>query len=190
MTAVRRGGPLSPRIGLGVALVVRGTIALLAGIVVWAGVTAYRADAAGSADAAPPATPVPVAPTGGGDTTGLEPSLHRAVDRATAAAAAAGVTLQVTSGFRSADHQQRLFDEAVTKYGSVAAARAWVLPPTESEHVQGRAVDVGPPAAAAWLDEHGVGYGLCRRYDNEPWHFERLAAAIGSACPARQSSAA
>jgi D-alanyl-D-alanine carboxypeptidase len=58
-----------------------------------------------------------------------------------------------------------------------------VLPPEESEHVTGRAVDVGPEAGIAWLREHGVRFGLCQRYANEPWHFERLAGAKGSACP-------
>ena len=192
MSAARRDGPSGSAIRLGVVLAVRGMIALLVGALVWAGVTAYRVDARGSVGAAvaPGVAPEPVAPTGVGDVTGLSPSLRRAVHSATVAAAADGVTLVVTSGFRPADHQQRLFDEAVAKYGSVAEARAWVLPPTESEHVQGRAVDVGPPSAAAWLEAHGVGYGLCRRYDNEPWHFERLAGALGSICPAREASAA
>jgi hypothetical protein len=29
----------------------------------------------------------------------------------------------------------------------------------------------------------GVRFGLCRRYANEWWHFERLAPAIGQRCP-------
>ena len=95
----------------------------------------------------------------------------------------------MTSGWRSARHQARLHAEAVAKHGSSAAARQWVLPPDESEHVRGAAVDVGPPAAASWLDEHGVRFGLCPRYDDEPWHFERLAPAVGSRCPARQPHA-
>ena len=110
--------------------------------------------------------------------------MRRAVRRAVQAAAADGVELRVASGWRSRAHQERLFADAVAKYGSPQAARRWVLPPDDSEHVQGRAVDVAPPEAAAWLDEHGVRFGLCRRYDNEPWHFERLAPAVGSALPA------
>lgn len=144
---------------------------------------------AGPADE-PSAPPSPVVPQGVGNTTRLTPSMHRAVDRAIAAAAADGVELRVTSGWRSRAHQERLFREAVRKYGSPEAASRWVLPPHRSAHVRGQAVDVGPEAGARWLDEHGVRFGLCRRYDNEPWHFELLAAAKGSDCPARERDAA
>jgi len=135
--------------------------------------------------AAPPRSAVaePEAPTGVGDVTGLTPSMRRAVALATDAARRDGVELRVTSGWRSAEHQRRLYDAAVAKYGSPSLARRWVLPPEESAHVRGEAVDVGPPAGAAWLQRHGVRFGLCRRYANEPWHFERLAAAKGSDCP-------
>lgn len=134
-----------------------------------------------------PPPPAAVAPEGsGGDVERLVPAVRRAVERATAAAARDGVALSVSSGWRSADHQARLHAEAVAKYGSPEAARQWVLPPGESEHVRGRAVDIAPREAAAWLDEHGERFGLCRRYDNEPWHFERLAGAEGSSCPPRE----
>jgi LAS superfamily LD-carboxypeptidase LdcB len=132
---------------------------------------------------------VPVAPTGVGDTSHLKPALQRAVDRAIAAAAADGVELQVTSGWRSRDEQAQLFADAVRKYGSAERASHWVLPPDRSEHVRGAAVDVGPPSGARWLERHGVRFGLCRRYLNEPWHFERLAAAKGSVCPAMEAHA-
>jgi hypothetical protein len=131
----------------------------------------------------PPPPPPPQAPTGTGDVTNLTPALRRSVDLAIAAARADGVELRVTSGWRSRDHQQRLFEAAVAKYGSASVARRWVLPPNESAHVRGEAVDVGPPEGAAWLESHGVRFGLCRRYANEPWHFERLAGAVGSSCP-------
>jgi len=113
----------------------------------------------------------------------IDPALSRSLGKAQIAARAAGLDLQVTSGFRSAATQQRLYDLAIAKYGSPVRARRWVLPPAESAHVKGMAVDVGPPAAAAWLEKHGVRYGLCRRYVNEGWHFERLAPAIGQPCP-------
>jgi zinc D-Ala-D-Ala carboxypeptidase len=119
----------------------------------------------------------------------LQPGVARAFGKAQSAAAAEGVTVTVTSGWRSTDQQQRLFEEAVQKYGSPEVARQWVLPPNESAHVQGGAIDVGPPKGAAWLDQHGVRFGLCRTYDNEPWHFELLAADLGSDCPARKPHA-
>jgi hypothetical protein len=120
---------------------------------------------------------------------GLTPKLLRSMTRAIVDARAEGVELTITSGWRSAAHQQRLFEEAVRKYGSRERARQWVLPPEESAHVTGAAVDVGPPAGAAWLRANGERYGLCQRYANEPWHFERLAGAIGSHCPALQPHA-
>lgn len=94
--------------------------------------------------------------------------------------------MQVTSGWRSAERQAELHREAIEKYGSANKARQWVLPAEESEHVRGGAVDVGPPAAVTWLEQHGVRFGLCQRYANEPWHFERLAGAKGSVCPAME----
>jgi len=119
----------------------------------------------------------------------IDPSLSRALGRARTAAQTAGLDLQVTSGFRSAVTQQRLYDQANAKNGSSEKARRWVLPPAESAHVSGLAIDVGPRAAAAWLEKHGVRYGLCRRYVNEWWHFERLAPAIGQQCPPLESFA-
>ncbi|HEY0117314.1 MAG TPA: M15 family metallopeptidase [Cellulomonas sp.] len=114
--------------------------------------------------------------------TALSDELQRRFNEASGAAAGDGVTLTITSGWRSATEQQRLVDEAVARYGSQAEAHRWVLPPSGSAHVQGRAIDVGPPAGAAWLTEHGAQFGLCRRYANEPWHFEPLVDP-GAACP-------
>jgi LAS superfamily LD-carboxypeptidase LdcB len=133
--------------------------------------------------------PAPVEPSGSGDVTHLQPLVRRALDRATRDAAAAGIDLNVTSGWRSADRQRVLYEEAIAKYGTAERARRWVLPPGESEHVTGGAVDVGPRSAAAWLEEHGVHYGLCRRYANEPWHFELLAPHKGQPCPAMEPHA-
>ena len=145
------------------------------------------------ADGAPvalePGDPAPQEPTGTGDTEHLRPAMRRALRRAQAAAAADGIDLRVTSGWRSRAKQEQLFEEAVAKYGSRAKAHRWVLLPDESEHVQGGAIDVGPRPAAAWLEQHGVRYGLCRRYANEPWHFELLAPHKGQACPAMEAHA-
>ena len=55
--------------------------------------------------------------------------------------------------------------------------------------MRGEAVDVGPTTGADWLREHWERFGLCRRYANEPWHFERLAGATGSTCPDLQAHA-
>jgi D-alanyl-D-alanine carboxypeptidase len=127
--------------------------------------------------------PAVTVPVGTGAVSRLTATMRRSIEKAIAAAADDGIDLHVTSGWRSAAHQQRLYDDAVAKYGSPEVARQWVLPPAESAHVRGEAVDVGPVEAAAWLERHGERFGLCRRYANEPWHFERLAGAKGSRCP-------
>ncbi|MCR6482943.1 M15 family metallopeptidase [Amycolatopsis sp. OK19-0408] len=108
----------------------------------------------------------------------LDPGLRTALRRA-----AADVGFVVNSGWRSPEHQARLRREAVARYGSEEAAARWVATPETSAHVRGLAVDIGPPAAAAWLSEHGAAYGLCRVYRNEPWHFELCPEAAEGGCP-------
>ena len=105
----------------------------------------------------------------------LDPELARRFAAAQAAAAKDGVELTLTSGWRSADEQQALVDDAIERYGSEQEAHRWVLPPETSGHVRGTAIDVGPTDGALWLGEHGVELGLCRAYANELWHFEMLA---------------
>ncbi len=123
------------------------------------------------------------------DEEGLSTPLRTAFDRARRAAARDGVEITLTSGWRSAEHQQQLFDEAVSTYGSPDAARQWVLPPADSKHVSGDAIDVGPGAAErTWLEQRGSRWGLCRRYANEPWHFELLTSP-GGTCPALEDHA-
>jgi zinc D-Ala-D-Ala carboxypeptidase len=113
----------------------------------------------------------------------LDPRLRAALQRATRAAGQDGEELRVNSGWRSPAYQQYLLDQAVAQYGSYDAARQWVNTPEESTHVTGDAVDVGPPEAAHWLDQHGARWGLCRVYANEAWHFE-LRTTPGGDCPA------
>ncbi|MEU0885037.1 M15 family metallopeptidase [Lentzea sp. NPDC005914] len=112
----------------------------------------------------------------------LDPALLAAVREAAVEAQARGVELRVTSGWRSAEFQQRLFDEAVTRYRSEQEARRWVQPPDKSKHVTGKAIDIGPTNADDWLIQHGADYGLCQAYANEMWHFELLTTR-GGQCP-------
>jgi hypothetical protein len=58
-----------------------------------------------------------------------------------------------------------------------------VATPTTSAHVSGDAIDIGPPAAAAWLSDRGAAYGLCRIYVNEAWHYELRPDAPAQGCP-------
>jgi D-alanyl-D-alanine carboxypeptidase len=83
-----------------------------------------------------------------------------------------GQLIGLTSGHRDAAEQHRIFTEEVLRAGSVSAARRRVLPPEESRHVRGLALDVRPTEGARWLEQHGGRYGLYRVYDNEWWHFE------------------
>ena len=112
----------------------------------------------------------------------LDRDLRRALEDAARAARADGVHLEVTSGWRSREHQQRLLDEAVVEYGSLEEALEYVATPDESAHVTGDAVDIGPTEAADWLGRHGAAYGLCQIFANEMWHFE-LATTPGGECP-------
>ncbi len=155
-----------------------------------AAIVAVLGAAAGFAPATPAsAAPAPVLgmslPPG---TAGLTPDLTIAYTLAARDAHAAGVPLRINSGKRSRAQQQALWDEALATYGSAAAARRWVLPPGESTHVSGRAIDVAPLAGASWLARHGARYGLCRTFDNEWWHFERVALP-GGTCPPRLADA-
>ena len=113
----------------------------------------------------------------------LGSDLLGALRRAATDAAAGGVRFDVDSGWRSPEYQQQLLREAISKYGSEAAATRWVATPETSAHVKGDAVDIGPSAAAAWLSAHGAAYGLCQIYGNEPWHFELRPEAVEHGCP-------
>jgi D-alanyl-D-alanine carboxypeptidase len=113
----------------------------------------------------------------------LDPALLGALRRAATDAADDGVAFYVDSGWRSAEYQQRLLQEAVSKYGSEREAARWVASPDTSAHVSGDAVDIGHSDAAAWLSEHGAAYGLCQIYSNEPWHYELRPEAVDRGCP-------
>ena len=113
----------------------------------------------------------------------LDPALLGALRQAATDAADDGVEFVVDSGWRSPAYQERLFDEAVLKYGSDAEAARWVATPSTSAHVSGDAVDIGS-GAAEWLSEHGAAYALCQIYGNEPWHYELRPEAIDHGCPA------
>jgi D-alanyl-D-alanine carboxypeptidase len=114
----------------------------------------------------------------------LDPDLLGALRHAATDAADDGVEFSVDSGWRSAEYQEQLLHEAVSKYGSEEEAARWVATPNTSAHVSGDAVDIGPFDATAWLSEHGAKYGLCQIYRNEPWHYELRPEAIDHGCPA------
>jgi hypothetical protein len=93
----------------------------------------------------------------------MRPDVARAFDRMAAAAAADGVGLIVSSGFRTYAEQARLF-----------AARPdprWVAPPGKSLHRLGTELDIGPPGAYGWLARNARRFHFVQRYSWEPWHY-------------------
>ena len=99
--------------------------------------------------------------------------------------APAEVKIGITSGYRSPEVQQRLWEEALAKYGSEAEARKWVAPPGKSQHNHGNAADLSfmSPAAQEWVHANASKYGLAFPLSNEAWHIE-LAEARGEQQPA------
>jgi D-alanyl-D-alanine carboxypeptidase len=119
----------------------------------------------------------------------LDPLLLKAVQDAARKAAAEGIDMQISSGWRTRGFQQRLFDVGVRMYGSVDVAREYVASPEVSKHVVGEAVDIAPVDADKWLIRNGSQFGLCQIYANEIWHFE-LAVDEQGKCPPLKPNAA
>jgi D-alanyl-D-alanine carboxypeptidase len=115
--------------------------------------------------------------------TRLDPALRAALRDAAEDADDDGVELDVHSGWRSPAYQERLLDEAISRYGSKAEAARWVATPATSPHVSGDAVDIGPARATTWLSRHGARYGLCQIFANEAWHYELRPEAVHRGCP-------
>lgn len=117
----------------------------------------------------------------------MDPQLRSAVVEATAAAAEAGVSIGITSAWRSEAYQVQLMEEEIAEVGEDAASKI-VADPSTSKHVTGAAVDVGPMAAMDWMSKHGDEFGLCQIFANELWHYE-LATTPGGECPPMKSDA-
>ncbi|TCT34651.1 M15 family metallopeptidase [Martelella mediterranea] len=89
--------------------------------------------------------------------------------------------LGMYSGYRSEEHQARLWQNALVKYGSAAAARKWVAPPGKSQHNHGKAMDLAyngqslskaPENVVKWLHDNAPAHGLKFPLSNENWHIE------------------
>ncbi len=105
----------------------------------------------------------------------LDSNLRYRFLAAQAAAKKEGVSLEITSGYRSLSRQKYLFAQAIKKYGSYEKAARWVAPAEVSHHPLGLAIDVNYPkdqTSAKWLEINGYKFGLCRIFKNEWWHFE------------------
>ena len=100
---------------------------------------------------------------------GLDPAFGASINRLIADS---GGKVWSVSGWRSIEHQQRLWDAAVKKYGSEAAARKWVAPPGKSKHNLGVADDLG--GDLDWAHQNAARYGIWFPMSWEKWHAEPL----------------
>lgn len=88
-----------------------------------------------------------------------------------------GIRVEVTSAHRSVEHQARLFERAVRKYGSERKARKWVAPPGKSRHNSGKAIDLHMyrgenKIKQAEFDKVIEQAGMYRPMSWEGWHIE------------------
>lgn len=117
---------------------------------------------------------------------GVEPALHALGE----AARAAGVTLLVSSTYRSYDYQVTVYNRLVALDGQEQADRESARPGT-SQHQLGTVVDFGsidpswePTAACQWLLQNAARYGWSLSfpdgyedvtgYEYECWHFRYI----------------
>ena len=131
-------------------------------------------EASAEAEAAAPVTTAggagPAMASGGGysgplvyrNGEGMRPDVAAAYDQMAAAAAAAGITLTVVSGFRSDAEQAELF--------AAHPDPKWVAPPGTSLHRCATELDLGPESAYGWIDANASRFGFVQRYSWEAWH--------------------
>jgi hypothetical protein len=133
-----------------------------------------RVEASAVAEAATPITAsvaMPATASGGGyggplvyrNGEGMRPDVAAAFDRMAAAAARAGITLIVNSGFRSDAEQAALF--------AAHPDPTWVAPPGHSLHRCATELDLGPESAYGWLAANADRFDFLQRYSWEAWHF-------------------
>lgn len=94
-----------------------------------------------------------------------------AFDKMHVAAKAAGVTIKISSAFRTLGRQQYFWNCHLTKKcnkGRLAAR------PGRSNHGKGLALDLNQaaPGVYAWLAKNAVTYGFVRTVPTEKWHWE------------------
>lgn len=108
-----------------------------------------------------------------------------------------GINIYLSSGFRSYETQEQIYNEYVSNHGQ-ATADTFSARPGHSEHQTGMAIDVntiddsfaGTPEAI-WLEEHCTEYGFIIRYPKgkqditgykyEPWHIRYVGKDVAQA---------
>jgi hypothetical protein len=103
------------------------------------------------------------------DAGGLNPRLAAEVSRLIDAAHGA---VHIVSGYRTYQEQEKLWEDALAKYGNAQIARRWVAPPGTSMHERGLAVDLGGDMELAVRLIARLHLPLWRPLSNERWHFE------------------
>lgn len=123
----------------------------------------------------------------------MRPEAARHLEDMFKAASRAGINILATSGYRSYDRQQYLFQQEVEESGREEAKTVVAIPGT-SEHQTGLTMDITSPSVdyglverfgeteeGRWLANHAYKYGFILRYPEgkenvtgyqyEPWHF-------------------
>jgi hypothetical protein len=98
------------------------------------------------------------------------------------AAEQAGVKMTITSGFRTQEEQQYLYNCYKTgscNNGNLAAK------PGYSNHQNGRALDL---PTSSWLAENAGSFGFKRTVPSEAWHYEFFGTDPGGSCSAGGSA--
>ena len=93
----------------------------------------------------------------------MRPDVALAFDRLERAARADGVTLMISSGYRSDAEQAVLWRQNPDP--------KWVAPPGTSLHRNGTELDLGPRSAYGWLALNAPRFRFIQRYPHEPWHY-------------------
>ena len=130
------------------------------------------------------------------DPTKLDPTCEEWFYKLVNGAAKDGITIYLSSGYRSYGYQEQIYSNYVNEYG-VETADTFSARPGYSEHQTGLAIDVniiddsftGTPEAL-WLAEHCYEYGFIIRYPNgkqavtgykyEPWHIRYVGSAVAN----------
>ena len=122
----------------------------------------------------------------------LEPETAAAFEELAAGAADDGLTIKLTSGYRTYAIQEKLYNHYLDEKGE-EWTKLYSAPPGASEHHTGLAADVSCPSISyvldevfadtdegVWLREHAHEYGFIIRYQEgkeditgyayEPWH--------------------
>ncbi len=128
---------------------------------------------------------------------GLQDEAYNAFLELSKDAEAAGFDIQLLSGYRSYETQERLYNNYVAVYGQ-AEADTFSARPGTSEHQTGLAMDVGwiddtygDTPSGIWLAQNCYKYGFIIRYPKdkesitgykyEPWHIRYLGKDIAEA---------